>query len=103
MLRALVRHAAPLKPQCPGLAVARRALWTLPLDQREGGMSIEAMDEYGFTVNGIQMRGPVIVFPEFCLLWNVPSIQEATVEAFTPVWCLKPNVGESFASLSLPC
>lgn len=52
------------------------------------------MDDHGFTISGANLRGPVIVFPEFALLWNVECWDKVTIESFIPIWCLKPHVGE---------
>jgi len=40
----------------------------------DGALShIGGWDKHGFTVNGLHLRGSVLVFPRFSLLWHVPG------------------------------
>ena len=58
----------------------------------DGKTEIEGYDEYGFIINQVEMRGSVIVFPKFSLLWNVTSMEEVTVESLALVPLMQPAV-----------
>lgn len=44
------------------------------IDKDDGVSVITSHDKYGFTVNNIHMRGSVIVFRNYTLLWNVTRV-----------------------------
>jgi uncharacterized protein len=52
---------------------------------------IHAHDKYGFTVNGIHMRGSVLVFPHFTLLWNVTSMVDVCPRNAAVVHMVRPK------------
>ena len=49
-------------------------------------------DRYGFNVNNIRMRGSVLCFPNFTLLWNVTSVRNISPRSIAPVHMIKPRV-----------
>ena len=53
---------------------------------------VQAHDRYGVTVNGIRMRGSVIVFGSFALLWNVRSVAEVAPRNTAVVHAVRPKV-----------
>ena len=53
---------------------------------------IHGYDRHGFTVNGINMRGSVLVFGAFTLLWNVPRVIDITPRLAAPVHMVRPKV-----------
>jgi NADH dehydrogenase [ubiquinone] 1 alpha subcomplex assembly factor 3 len=54
--------------------------------------TIEGYDEYGFIVNQVEMRGSIMVFPQFSMLWNVSKMQDITVESLQLVHLMTPPV-----------
>jgi uncharacterized protein len=55
--------------------------------------SILAHDRYGFYVNGIHMRGSILVFRKFTLLWNVQKAVDIAPRNAAIVHMVKPRVG----------
>jgi uncharacterized protein len=61
--------------------------------QSSGGLShVQAHDRYGFKVNGIHMRGSVIVFDSFTLLWNVQRVAQIAPRNAAVVHMVRPKV-----------
>jgi NADH dehydrogenase [ubiquinone] 1 alpha subcomplex assembly factor 3 len=54
--------------------------------------TIEGYDEFGFIVNQVEMRGSIMVFPNFSVLWNVSKMEDITVESLQLVHLMQPNV-----------
>lgn len=63
--------AEALAPIDPGPTLAGL---TNIIDKEDGISIVTTHDKYGFTVNNIHMRGSVIVFRNFTLLWNVTRV-----------------------------
>lgn len=55
--------------------------------------NIMGYDKYGFTVNKIHMRGSVIVFPHFTMLWNVQRVLDISPRNAAIVHMVKPKPG----------
>ncbi|CAE7922429.1 ndufaf3, partial [Symbiodinium sp. KB8] len=53
---------------------------------------VDGWDDYGYKVNGIYMRGSVLCFPSFTLLWDVQQIADVTHESLSPVLMFAPRV-----------
>lgn len=49
---------------------------------------------YGFTVNNIHMRGSVLVFRNFSLLWNVQRIVDVTPRNIAIAHMISPRPGK---------
>jgi uncharacterized protein len=49
-------------------------------------------DRFGFNVNNIRMRGSVLCFPNFTLLWNVTSVRNISPRSIAPIHMIKPRV-----------
>jgi len=92
--------AAPLGQQ---LAARRRPLSGSALEKSVAGVSsmlaqqdrmsvIQAHDKYGFTVNGIHMRGSVLVFPNYTLLWSPTRLVDVCPRNTAVVHMVRPKV-----------
>lgn len=53
---------------------------------------IQAHDKYGFKINGIHMRGSVIVFKNYTLLWDVSRVEDIGPRQAAAVHMLRPKV-----------
>jgi uncharacterized protein len=61
--------------------------------QTSGDMTvIRGYDQWGFDINGVNMRGSVLVFPSFTLLWDVQSVRDISVASLSPIHLLKPSI-----------
>ena len=94
----LERPPGAPRPPCRSLVLWRSRLcaymelcW-LYLQADSDKTSIQGYDRFGFNVNGIFMRGSVICFPTFTLLWDAQSIKDATPESLAPVYMVKPRI-----------
>ncbi|RYG52957.1 hypothetical protein EON66_09270, partial [archaeon] len=58
-----------------------------------GKSRIGGADAYGFLVNGIAMRGSVLVFPTFALLWDVQHAHAICPRSLAPVHMVSPQPG----------
>jgi len=63
------------------------------LDKEDSLSQITAWDKWGFTVNGIHMRGSVLVLPRYTLLWNVTRVVDIAPRNLAPLHMLKPRIG----------
>jgi uncharacterized protein len=61
------------------------------VDRDDGLSFIRGHDRYGFDVNGIKMRGSVIVFPYFTLLWNVARVLDVSPRSLAVAHMIKPR------------
>jgi len=49
-------------------------------------------DRYGYTVNSIRMRGSVLCFPNFTLLWSPTRVRDVSPRSLAPVHMIRPKV-----------
>lgn len=61
------------------------------LDRMDGRTQILGSDKWGFNVNGIYMRGSVLAFGNFSLLWNVTSVVDISPRSLSPVHMVLPK------------
>lgn len=61
------------------------------LERMDGTTNIISTDKYGFNVNGIFMRGSVIAFSNFTLLWNCLRVAEASPRNLAIVHSVRPK------------
>ena len=47
-------------------------------------------------VNDIKMHGPMVVLPRLCLLWDVTSFEDITLDSLSAVMVSDPLIGECF-------
>ena len=64
---------------------------TTMLDKDDGLSHIGAHDKYGFAVNGIHMRGSVLVFKNFTLLWNVQRVLDVCPRNLAIAHMIRPR------------
>lgn len=62
------------------------------LAQQDRMSVIQAHDRYGFTVNGIHMRGSVLVFPNYTLLWNCQRLVDVCPRNTAIVHMVRPKI-----------
>lgn len=63
-----------------------------PLSERlDGRTSLNGFDAAGFNVNGVHMRGSILAFPDFTLLWNVLRAVDVSPRAVAPVHMMRPR------------
>ena len=63
-----------------------------PLSDRMDGLtSLVGWDAHGFNVNGVHMRGSVLVFDTFSLLWNVTRVLDVSPRTLAPVHMVNPR------------
>lgn len=85
--RALCRRPA-------SLCVVRRLSSLANLVEQDDALcQITAHDKYGFKVNGVHLRGSVLVFRTFSLLWNVQRIVDVAPRNASVVHMVEPRVG----------
>jgi len=96
------RRAIPARfDRLGALACVQRAVrWqssfsglTNMIDKDDSLSYVGAHDKYGFTVNGIHMRGSVIVFKNFTLLWNVARPLDICPRNLAVVHMIRPRPG----------
>ena len=58
----------------------------------EGRHVIESYGDEGFRINCERYPGPVIVWPERVVSWEVPDISTATVETLDPLFAAEPPI-----------
>ncbi len=89
---AVQRDAAACTPTLRG-HVMRSPFATVSnmLDKMDGLTNILSTDRYGFNVNGIHMRGSIIAFSNFTLLWNCLRIVDASPRNLAVVHSVKPK------------
>eukprot|EP01138_Halocafeteria_seosinensis_P015258 gb/GECG01015573.1/.p1 GENE.gb/GECG01015573.1/~~gb/GECG01015573.1/.p1 ORF type:complete len:185 (+),score=13.02 gb/GECG01015573.1/:1-555(+) len=58
----------------------------------ENDTVIHGMDDFGYQVNGIYMRGSVLCFPNFTLLWDVGKVTEITPQNLSPILIVRPRI-----------
>lgn len=68
----LARFAAAA---APARSLASLADMDISPQMDSASTSIDAWDDYGYQVNGIYMRGSVLCFPSFTLLWDVQQVR----------------------------
>ena len=104
MLRAVARRATPL---CHCVVAVRKApvrrfatglqgskLSDFDLLATTGAQcSVQAYDPGGFVINAVDMRGSVLVFPNFAVLWDVWDSRDITIESLAAIEIAKPTVG----------
>ena len=61
------------------------------LDRMDGLAVIGGFDKFGFNVNGVRMRGSVLVFSNFALLWNVGGPVDVSPRALAPLHMVHPK------------
>jgi uncharacterized protein len=61
------------------------------LERMDGLTNIIATDKYGFNVNGIHMRGSIIAFSNFTLLWNCLRVADASPRNLAVVHAVRPK------------
>lgn len=61
------------------------------LERMDGATNIISTDKYGFNVNGIFMRGSIIAFSNFTLLWNCLRVTEASPRNLAIVHSVRPK------------
>jgi uncharacterized protein len=54
---------------------------------------VQAYDPGGFVINAVDMRGSVLVFPNFAVLWDVWDSRDITIESLAAIEIAKPTVG----------
>jgi len=92
LLSCAVRRAA-CSQRAPAL-FQRRFLSVANLVEQDDALSqITAHDKFGFKVNGVHLRGSVIVFRNFSLLWNVQKAVDISPRNAAVVHMLEPRVG----------
>lgn len=69
---------------------------TSMLDKEDELSQVTATDSYGFTVTGIHMRGSVLVFPRFTLLWDVLRVQDVAPRNMAVLHMVRPRVETVF-------
>ena len=60
-------------------------------DRMDGITSLVGYDSNGFNINGVHMRGSVLVFDTFSLLWNVTRVLDVSPRSLSPVHMVKPR------------
>jgi NADH dehydrogenase [ubiquinone] 1 alpha subcomplex assembly factor 3 len=60
-------------------------------DRLDGRTSLNGFDAAGFNVNGVHMRGSILAFPDFTLLWNVLRAVDVSPRALAPVHMIRPR------------
>ena len=78
--------AAPAPPPGPTLEQLSPML-----DRMDGLAVIGGFDKYGFNVNGVRMRGSVLVFGNFALLWGVGSAVDVSPRSLAPLHMVHPK------------
>lgn len=61
------------------------------LDRMDGLTTIVGHDKYGFNVSGVFMRGSVLVFPRYTLLWNVAKAVDVSPRSMAPFHMMNPK------------
>ena len=61
------------------------------LDRMDGLAVIGGFDKYGFNVSGVRMRGSVLVFGNFALLWGVGSAVDVSPRSLAPLHMVHPK------------
>lgn len=62
------------------------------IEANDAWSTIQAHDKYGFKVNGIYMRGSVLVFKNYTLLWDVQRAADISPRNSAMVHMLRPKV-----------
>ena len=63
------------------------------VEQDDALSQVTAHDKYGFKVNGVHLRGSVLVFRNFSLLWNVQRSVDIAPRNAAVVHMVEPRVG----------
>ena len=61
------------------------------LDRMDGRTVVGGFDSYGFNVNGVRMRGSVLVFGTFALLWDAASPVDVCPRLLAPLHMVRPK------------
>jgi uncharacterized protein len=62
------------------------------IDSDDSMSHIRAHDKFGFTVNNIHMRGSVLVFKNFTMLWNVSNVVDISPRNTALIHVMRPKV-----------
>jgi len=57
----------------------------------DGLTTIVGHDKYGFNISGVFMRGSVLVFPRYTLLWNVEKAVDVSPRSMAPFHMMNPK------------
>ena len=61
------------------------------LDRMDGVTVIGGFDSYGFNVNGVRMRGSVLAFGNFSLLWSAATPVDVCPRSLAPLHMVRPK------------
>jgi uncharacterized protein len=88
-----VRGSPSTRPSTPSSASPRRALSIMAslAHQDDAPTRIMGHDKYGFTVNDIRMRGSILAFANFTLLWDVQHAVEISPRNLAAVSVIRPK------------
>ena len=77
----------------PAAHAGLAALVTAPVSASDSLSQIGGYDRHGFTVNGLHLRGSVLVFSRFSLLWHVPrgGVLAVSPRVLAPVHMVRPR------------
>lgn len=84
-----VELARSSRPSARGVAHADSRTWQPDVEKTV----VVGYDDFGFNVGGVFMRGSVLCFPSFTLLWDAQSALDVTTESLAAVQLVKPRVG----------
>jgi uncharacterized protein len=92
LLRVRVARPRLFSSSASGLAPGPTLEQLSPLLDRMDGLTvIGGFDKYGFNINGVRMRGSVLVFGNFALLWNAVSPVDVSPRALAPLHMVHPK------------
>ena len=88
-----LRHSeAPALPTRSLPSVGPSLELTSPLlDRQDGTTTLGGPDKWGFSVNGVYMRGSILAFASFSLLWDVTRVVDISPRSIAPVHMVKPK------------
>jgi uncharacterized protein len=61
------------------------------LDRQDGLAVVGGFDKFGFNVNGVRLRGSVLVFGNFTLLWSVTDPVDVSPRSLSPLHMVHPK------------
>ena len=92
LVRFFSRSSNGLVPSSPSTATTLDPGMIVPmLDRMDGLTTIVGHDRWGFNVNGIFMRGSILVFKNYTMLWNVSRAVDVSPRALAPLHMLRPK------------
>jgi uncharacterized protein len=91
--RALVRASSSSSSSSPpGPSFSSSLVGASALERGADGLQrVVSADRYGFNVSGVFMRGSVVVFRDFTLLWDCARVADASPRNLAVVHAVRPR------------